>query len=134
MDEGQARVLAALDDVALRLEDPRRWVQGTFEGIRRGSNVKPFWQYVDKAKSNCWCVTSAVTMATSKALLVDAPLDTWCALRAEVERELLSTIEATTGVRWPCLYRWNDAPTTAHGDVLACLAATSARLKSAPRV
>jgi hypothetical protein len=131
MSNGQALLVAVLDDMALRFADPRRWVQGTFEGIRSGSNVRAFHTYQDRSKSTCWCLTTAVTMAVSKVLPENADGDTWCELRASVEAELLATVEATTSVRWGNLISWNDAIATSYADVLSCLNATRERLKSA---
>lgn len=111
-------VLAVLQDVRERLADPKRWLQGAPTGIRgRGRKV------------NCWCLSEAINIA-----LTESPQSglTWTELRSEVERELLTTLDATVpSHKYVAVYQYNDDLDVEHPHVLALLDITLSRLQEA---
>lgn len=128
-----ALIRIVLADARARLTDPRRWVQGTYAGVRTNHGVIPFYQHKKLDDANCWCLTTALTLAMGKLTLND---HAWTELRSDVERELLTTLDQlsiadNTGRRYSAAYQYNDDNRTSHVDILALIDRTLQRLPEA---
>jgi hypothetical protein len=127
-------VVTILRAVRDRLSDPRRWIQGTYAGIRTPQGtVIPFWQHRDFGRATCWCLGQAITLALNDIAASLGDL-AWTELRSDVEREVLTTLDELgavdgSGARYGALCRFNDDfQRTSHADVLNAIDKTLERL------
>lgn len=121
------------------LADPRRWVKGFWSAHRDAHGVvRPLESGNYAIRSNCWCLSQAITNAvlmntgpSGNGVTQTTALDvsTFAELRSDVERELLETLGNAN--RWPVVYLFNDADETSHADVLGLLDRTLLRFGAA---
>ena len=122
-----AVILSVLDDVAMRLADPRQWLQGAWQG-QRLSNGEVRGALLTGGTPNCWCLSQAVTIATER--LACGTLAHVTELRSDVERELLETVATLYHSEWSALHIWNDDAGTSHADVMRTVNVTRERLRA----
>jgi hypothetical protein len=123
-----ALVVAVLLDVEKRLASPPAWLQGRRAGYRdRDGNV--FFQPGPgrPQRFNCFCLSEAITLGVTN-VAARGTVNAWTELRSDVERELLTTLDA--GDRWPCIAHFNDSSSTSFQDVVDLLKRTLSRLES----
>lgn len=119
-----ATLLSILDDTLTRLASPRAWLQGHYQGHRDRGGALIATHILGPRPANCFCLTRAITLAVD-----GLEGETHRAqVRADVEREILESIEVATGRRWTALYRFNDSESTSYADVIGALKATRERL------
>lgn len=122
-----SEVLAVINEVAMRLSDPRQWLQGTWQGKRgRDGFVEQLPQ--GSSGANCWCLSQAINIAVGVRA---GTVRNLAELRSDVETELLRTLELAGITGFGLLYVWNDARSTTFEQVTALLAASWMRVSEA---